>query len=77
MRCGKHTVHCTHDTRARDKCKGIDDALRNRQFRLRDVVDVSGGLGVARGARLHCFGHEVRSLHHPRFLLPLHNRRGL
>lgn len=61
----------------RDKCYGVDDALRNRQFRIRDIVEVAtgpGGSGLVRSGLSYVLDHEIRSLHHPRFLRPLYNR---
>lgn len=52
----------------RDKCFSVGDALRNRQFRFRSLVGGGGEL-------LYRLSHEVRSMHHPRFMRPLHFRR--
>ncbi|KAL4452603.1 hypothetical protein ABPG75_008265 [Micractinium tetrahymenae] len=57
----------------RDKSPDLPAALANRQFRFKDIVHLDG-FGK-RGELLYCLGHEVRSLHHPGYLRPLHNRR--
>ncbi|GBF96841.1 hypothetical protein Rsub_09697 [Raphidocelis subcapitata] len=59
----------------RDKCHSFGDAARNRQFRFRDIVELEGaGDAAAKGRLLYRFDHEVRCLHHPRFMRPLYNR---
>ncbi|KAI8465170.1 MAG: hypothetical protein J3K34DRAFT_437916 [Monoraphidium minutum] len=59
----------------RDKCYGIEDALRNRQFRFRDILSLEeGGPDLAPSGLAYVLDHEVRSIHHARFMKPLHNR---
>jgi hypothetical protein len=57
----------------RDKCENLEDALRNFQFRFQDVPLLSeqegeGGKVVKAGKLLYRMGHEMRSMHHPRFM---------
>jgi hypothetical protein len=72
----------------RDKCYNLEDALRNKQLRFKDFVEPKGvqsdaGAPAAAAAGkqqkqqlLYRFEHEIRSLHHPRFMRPLYNRLG-
>ena len=42
-----------------------------------DIVEVGGPDGAPPAGRLlYKFDHEVRCLHHPRFMRPLYNRQG-
>lgn len=47
--------------------------MRTLLVTLQDIVHLDE-FGQ-RGELLYCLGHEVRSLHHPGYLRPLHNRR--
>jgi hypothetical protein len=63
----------------RDKVeRGVSDALRNRQFRFREIVGLEGGTGegsgVPKGGLAFRLSHEVRSAHHPQFMRPRHVR---
>lgn len=63
-----------------DKSPDLKSALHFNQFRVTDLVAVSGdsdGTGqLQNGELLHRFGHEVRSMYHPRFMRPLYNSIG-
>jgi hypothetical protein len=50
----------------------MEDALAHRQLRFSSVV--GSPEGCLQQALLHCFMHEVRSMHHPRYMRPLYNR---
>ena len=73
----------------RDKCYNLEDALRNKQLRFKDLIDPAGlSAGAGSGTEgngkqqqqeqqlLYRFEQEIRSLYHPRFMRPLYNRRG-
>ncbi|KIZ03954.1 hypothetical protein MNEG_4002 [Monoraphidium neglectum] len=62
----------------RDKCYSIEDALRNKQFRFKDVLALREGGSddeLAKEGLAYVLNHEVRSMHHPRFVRPLYNRQ--
>eukprot|EP00871_Galdieria_phlegrea_P001507 jgi/Galph1/2357/GphlegSOOS_G31.1 len=58
-----------------DKTYELEDALENRQFRFRDILDLDA---YARGERriLYQLQFETRSLYHPFYMRPLVNRMG-
>uniref|UniRef100_A0A7S0RHK1 VOC domain-containing protein n=1 Tax=Pyramimonas obovata TaxID=1411642 RepID=A0A7S0RHK1_9CHLO len=47
-----------------DKCNNLEEALVNSQFRFQDICGPDGTLVIR-------FQHEVRSMYHPRYMLPL------
>lgn len=61
------------DHKYNDKSPTLEDALRWSQFRMQDITAVDDSpedspTQFKKGDVLYRFGHEVRSLYHPRYL---------
>ena len=59
-----------------DKAPTLQEALKCSQFRMRDIIAVQDSpadedIHYPAGSVLYSFGHELRSLYHPRFLSSL------
>ena len=67
------------DHKYNDKAPTLEDALKWSQFRMTDIIAVhdspNGSLTkFQKGDVLYSFGHEVRSLYHPRYMRSLYNK---
>ncbi len=58
----------------RDKSNNLQQALANHQMRFMDVLEPESPEQLSPRRVLYRLGHEVRSMHHPRFMRPLYNR---
>ena len=62
-----------------DKAPTLEDALKWSQFRMTDIIAVHNSPDESptkfqEGDLLYSFGHEVRSLYHPRYMRSLYNK---
>ena len=67
------------DHKYNDKAPTLEDALKWSQFRMVDILaddDSHQGspTNYKKGDVLYSFGHEVRSLYHPRYMRSLYNK---
>lgn len=67
------------DHKYNDKAPTLEDALKWSQFRMVDIIAVDDSAEGCRaqyksGDVLYSFGHECRSLYHPRYMRSLYNK---
>ena len=67
------------DHKYNDKAPTLEDALKWSQFRMTDILAVHDShdgspTKFQKGDVLYSFGHEVRSLYHPRYMRSLYNK---
>ena len=67
------------DHKYNDKAPTLEDALKWSQFRMTDILAVhdspdGSSTKFQSGDVLYSFGHEVRSLYHPRYMRSLYNK---
>ena len=68
------------DHKYNDKAPSLEDALKWSQFRMSKILAVADSpedspTGFHAGDVLYSFGHEARSLYHPRYMRSLYNKR--
>lgn len=67
------------DHKYNDKAPTLEDALKWSQFRMVDILAIDNSpegcpTRYKSGDVLYSFGHEVRSLYHPRYMRSLYNK---
>ena len=67
------------DHKYNDKAPTLEDALKWSQFRMVDIIALEDSpegsqANYKKGDVLYNFGHEVRSLYHPRYMRSLYNK---
>lgn len=67
------------DHKYNDKAPTLEDALKWSQFRMVDILAVDDSpegcpTSYKSGDVLYSFGHEARSLYHPRYMRSLYNK---